>query len=44
MNERAIVEAALFSAGKALTPDELSRATRLDPDVIKGHQIGRAHV
>ncbi len=35
--ERAIVEAALFSAGRALTPDELARATRLDPDVIKGH-------
>jgi len=37
MNERAIVEAALFSAGKALTPDELARATRLDIEVIRGH-------
>jgi segregation and condensation protein B len=37
VNERAIVEAALFSAGKALTPDELARVTRLDPDVIRGH-------
>jgi segregation and condensation protein B len=37
VNERAIVEAALFSAGKALTPDELARVTRLDPDVIQEH-------
>ncbi len=37
MNERALVEAALFSAGRALTPEELARATRLDPEGIKGH-------
>ena len=37
MNERAIVEAALFSAGRARTADELARATRLAPDVVKGH-------
>lgn len=37
MNERAIVEAALFSAGKALTPDELARVTRLAPDVVREH-------
>lgn len=37
MIERAIVEAALFSAGRALTPDKLARVTRLDPDVVKGH-------
>ncbi|MCI4371455.1 MAG: SMC-Scp complex subunit ScpB [Thermoplasmata archaeon] len=37
MNERALVEAALFSAGKALTPEELGRTTGLAPDVIKGH-------
>jgi segregation and condensation protein B len=37
VNERAIVEAALFSAGKALTPDELARVTRLDPDKIREH-------
>jgi segregation and condensation protein B len=37
MNPRAIVEAALFSAGKALTPEELARTTHLDPDVIRGH-------
>ncbi len=37
MNERGIVEAALFSAGRALTVEELARTTRLDPDVIKGH-------
>jgi segregation and condensation protein B len=37
MNPRAIVEAALFSAGKALTPEELARTTRLEPEVIRGH-------
>ena len=37
MNERAIVEAALFSAGRALTVDELARTTRLDQEVMKGH-------
>jgi segregation and condensation protein B len=37
MNERAIVEAALFSAGKALTADELARVTRLAPDTIREH-------
>jgi len=37
MNERAIVEAALFSAGKVLTPEELARTTRLEPDAIREH-------
>lgn len=37
MNERAIVESALFSAGKALTVDELARTTRLNPDSIREH-------
>ena len=37
MNPRALVEAALFSAGKALTPEELARTTRLEPDVIREH-------
>jgi len=37
MNPRAIVEAALFSAGKALTPEELARTTRLGPDVVREH-------
>ena len=37
MNERALVEAALFSAGRALTPEDLSRTTRLDADQIRGH-------
>ncbi len=37
MNSRAIVEAALFSAGKALTPEELARTTRLEPDVVREH-------
>lgn len=37
MNERAIVESALFSAGKALTVDELARTTRLNPDSIPEH-------
>src|SRR5439155_1125290 len=37
MNPRAIVEAALFSAGKALTPEELAQTTRLEPDVIRSH-------
>lgn len=37
MNERAIVEAALFSAGKALTPEELARTTRLEPDAVREH-------
>lgn len=37
MNERAIVEAALFSAGRALTAEDLARTTRLDPEVVKGH-------
>lgn len=37
MNERAIVEAALFSAGKALTPEELAATTRLNPDAIREH-------
>lgn len=37
MNEREIVEAALFSAGKALTPEELAQTTRLEPDAIREH-------
>jgi segregation and condensation protein B len=37
MNQRALVEAALFSAGKALTPEELARTTRLEPEVIREH-------
>jgi len=37
MNPRAIVEAALFSAGKALTPEELAQTTRLESDVIRSH-------
>lgn len=37
MNERAIVEAALFSAGKALTVDELARTTRLPPERVREH-------
>jgi segregation and condensation protein B len=37
MNERAIVEAALYSAGRALTVDELARTTRLDPETIREH-------
>jgi segregation and condensation protein B len=37
MNERAIVEAALFSAGKALTVDDLARTTRLAPDAVREH-------
>jgi len=37
MNPRALVEAALFSAGKALTPEDLARTTRLQPDVIREH-------
>ena len=37
MKERALVEAALYSAGRALTIDELARTTRLEPEAIKGH-------
>src|SRR5207249_2116520 len=43
MNPRAIVEAALFSAGKALTPEELAQTTRLEPDVIRTHLRALAH-
>ena len=42
MKERALVEAALYSAGRALTIDELARTTRLDPEAIKGHLRGLA--
>src|SRR5207245_7548309 len=35
LKERALVEAALYSAGRALTIDELARTTRLEPEVIK---------
>jgi len=37
MNERPIVEAALFSAGRALTAEDLARTTRLEPDKIREH-------
>lgn len=37
MNDRAIVEAALFSAGRPLTLDELANATRLDPGRVREH-------
>ena len=37
MKERALVEAALYSAGRALTIDELARTTRLEPEAIKAH-------
>src|SRR5207249_2885882 len=37
LKERGLVEAALYSAGRALTIDELARTTRLDPEAIKGH-------
>ena len=37
MKERALVEAALYSAGRALTIDELARTTRLEPEAIKSH-------
>src|SRR5207245_10897104 len=32
LKERALVEAALYSAGRALTIDELARTTRLEPE------------
>ena len=35
MKERPLVEAALYSAGRALTIDELARTTRLEPEAIK---------
>jgi segregation and condensation protein B len=37
VNERAIVEAAVYSAGRPLTLDELARTTRLDPEKIREH-------
>jgi len=37
LKERALVEAALYSAGRTLTIDELARTTRLDPEAVKGH-------
>jgi len=37
LKERALVEAALYSAGRALTIDELARTTRVDPEAIKTH-------
>jgi segregation and condensation protein B len=37
MNERAIVEAALYSSGKALTLDELMRVTGFDEAAVKVH-------
>src|SRR5256884_2060507 len=35
VKDRALVEAALYSAGRALTIDELARTTRLEPEAIK---------
>ena len=37
MSDRGIVEAALYSAGKALTVDELVRVTGFDEAVVKEH-------
>jgi segregation and condensation protein B len=37
MKERAIVEAALYSAGRALSVAEIARATRLDEARVKEH-------
>ena len=37
MTDRAIVEAALYSAGKALTVDELCRVTGFDEATVKEH-------
>lgn len=37
MSDRAIVEAALYSAGKALTTEDLVRVTGLDEEAVKGH-------
>lgn len=37
MNERAIVEAALYSAGRAVTVDELARTTGLDAEKVREH-------
>lgn len=37
MNDRAVVEAALYSAGKALTVDDLVRVTGLDEPAVKTH-------
>lgn len=37
MTDKAVVEAALYSAGRALTLDELVRVTGFDEDVVKAH-------
>ncbi len=37
MSDRAIVEAALYSAGKALTIEELCRVTGFDDGIVKEH-------
>ncbi len=37
MNERALVEATLYSAGKALTLDEIVRVTGLDEEAVRSH-------
>ncbi len=37
MNDRSIVEAALYSSAKALTLDELMRVTGFDEATVKGH-------
>ncbi len=42
MSDRGIVEAALYSAGRALTVDELMRVTGFAEDVVKEHLRGLA--
>lgn len=37
MSDRGIVEAALYSAGRALTVEELVRVTGFDEGVVKEH-------
>ncbi len=37
MNDRSIVEAALYSSGKALTLEDLARVTSFDEDTLKAH-------
>ncbi len=37
MKEQAVVEAALFSSGRALTAEELARVTGLDPGKVRAH-------
>ena len=42
MNDKAVVEAALYSAGRALTLDELVRVTGFDEGTLKAHLRGLA--